>query len=321
MDKKLISIIIPAYNEEDCVDALYNGLTEVINKITKYDFEVIIVENGSYDDTFAKLLAIHKKDPRFKIIKLTRNCEVDCGVTAGLKFAKGDAAIITYADLEDPPHLFYQFIEKWEEGYKHVYGITNARQGSFLRKLNSKIFYYIINKLTKNVIPKNVADFRLVDQQVYREINHIAEKNRFLRGLFSWLNYDSIGINYDRNSKRAGGKSKAHTLLALSVAFKGIFSYSNFPLRIASIIGAATSMMSFCGIIYLVAQFMLFHNFPFKGFGTIICTILLLFGILFLLIGILGEYIALIYTEVKGRPLYIVDKVVGFNDKKDHDLT
>ena len=128
----------------------------MIDKINNYDFEVIIVENGSFDKTFDKLLEVNKKDHRFKILKLTRNCGGDGGISAGLKYASGDAAIITYADLEDPPSLFKDFIKKWEDGYYHVYGITKKRQGSFLRKINSKIFYYLINKLTNNIIPKNV---------------------------------------------------------------------------------------------------------------------------------------------------------------------
>ena len=318
MTKKLISIVIPAYNEEECVDKLYDALTAVINPITKYDFEVIIAENGSYDDTFSKLLKINQKDPRFKIVKLTRNCGCDIGISAGLKFAKGDAVVITYADLEDPPYLISQFLEKWEEGYKHVYGIIKARQGGFIRRMNSRIFYYLINKLTNDVVPKNVSDFRLIDKQVCREINGMSERNKFLRAMFAWLNYKSIGIPYDRNTVRAGGVSKAYTFMVISYAFKGIFSYSNIPLRVASFLGIITSSVSFLGILYFALQYTLFMNHPpFNGFGTIICLILLLFGIMFLLIGMLGEYIGLIYNEVRGRPLFVVDQLVGMEGKKD----
>lgn len=311
MAKKLISIVIPAYNEEDCIELLYQGLTAVIDTIPEYDFEVVIVENGSYDNTYPLLVALNRRDPRFKVVKLTRNCGGEGGITAGLHFVRGDACIITYADLEDPPHLMREFIAKWEEGYKHVYGITRQRQGSRLRKFNSKMFYMLINKLTNNVVPKNVADFRLVDRQVYQEINAITEKNRFLRGLFSWLNYKSVGIPYDRNLQRAGGESKASTLVVLALALKGIFSYSNFPLKIASILGGMTSALSFLAILYFLMQYLFFDNFPFSGFGTIMLAMLFLFSILFLLIGILGEYVALIYSEVKGRPLFIVDELVG----------
>lgn len=316
MDKKLISIVITAYNEEECIDHLYKALIEVIDSITKYNFEVIIVDNGSYDDTYAKLLALHQKDKRFKIVKLTRNCQADGGITAGLRFAKGDAAIITYADLDDPPSLFNEFIKKWEEGYKHVYGIIKRRNCGFLRNINSKIFYYIIGKLTKNMIPKNASDFRLVDKKVYQEINNISEKTRFLRALFAWTNFKSIGIDYNRNDKRAGGHSKAYTLDVIALALKSIFSYSNFPLKLASIIGGVTSVISFGSLIYFAIAHFGLSNSQFKGFEVIICAMLFLFSILFLLIGILGEYLALIYTEIKSRPLYIVEETIGFNSKE-----
>jgi dolichol-phosphate mannosyltransferase len=311
--RKLISIVIPAYNEEDCADALHQGVAAIIDKIAAYDFEVIIVDNGSHDNTFEAFERISEKDPRFKIVKLTRNCNPDGGISAGLHFAKGDAAIITYADLEDPPELFEQFIQKWEEGYQHVYGITRGRQGTWLRKFNAKLFYWLINKLTNNVIPKNVADFRLVDREVYKTMNRITEQNRFLRGLFSWMNYKSVGIEYDRNLKRAGGESKATTLVVIAVALRGIFVFSNFPLKIAGLVGLFTSLTAFAGMLYFAAQYFLFGGLPFSGFGTIICLMLFLFGMMFLFMGIIGEYIALIYDEVKGRPLFIVEKTVGIN--------
>ncbi|MEM6812438.1 MAG: glycosyltransferase family 2 protein [Pseudomonadota bacterium] len=310
--KKLISIVIPAFNEGDCVPILYEGIAKVIDQLNNYDFEVIIVDNGSFDHTFDELKKVSEKDNRFKILKLTRNCGPDGGISAGLKFAKGDAAIITYADLEDPPEMFAKFLEKWEEGYQHVYGITRARQGTWLRKQNAKLFYFLINKLTKNGVPKNVADFRLVDRKVYEAMNQITEKNRFLRGLFSWLNYKSIGIPYDRNLKRAAGKSKATTFVVIAVALRAIMIFSNFPLRIAGFVGGATSVFSFLGIIYFSTQYFLFDNLPFNGFGTIICFMLLMFGIMFMMIWIIGEYIALIYDEVKGRPLFLVEEAIGF---------
>jgi dolichol-phosphate mannosyltransferase len=309
--KKLISIVIPAYNEEACTAPLERGINGIIDSLPQYDFEVIIVENGSYDRTYEQLMEIHQRDGRYKIVKLTRNVGPENAICAGLQFARGDAAIITYADLEDPPHLMRDFIAKWEEGYKHVYGITRQRQGSRLRRFNSQLFYTIINRLTNNVVPKNVADFRLVDRQVYQEINLITEKNRFLRGLFAWLNYKSFGIEYDRNTTRAGGESKASTLVVLALALKAIFSYSNFPLKIASILGGVTGVLSLLAILYFIVQYLFFSNFPFSGFGTIVVLMLLMFSILFFLIGILGEYVALIYSEVKGRPLFVVDELVG----------
>lgn len=308
--KKLISIVIPAYNEEACIEPLYSALVAVINPLLQYDFEVVIVENGSYDRTYDRLRDIHAKDSRFKVVKLTRNCGAEGGITAGLHHVRGDAAIITYADLEDPPEMIGEFLGHWENGYKHVYGVTRQRQGSWLRKFNSRLFYMLINKLTDNIIPKNVADFRLVDRQVYEQINRITEQNRFLRGLFSWVNFKSMGIPYDRRN-RSGGKSKASTFVVLALALKGIFSYSNFPLKIASIMGSVTSGLSFLAVFYFALQYLFFDNLPFSGFATIVCLILFMFGLIFFFLGILGEYVALIYSEVKGRPLFIVDETLG----------
>ena len=311
MSKKLISVVIPAYNESDCIGILHSKLSEEFNKHENYHFEVIIVDNGSFDDTFAQIEKISNIDPRFKGVRITRNAKADGGISAGLKFASGDAAIITYADLEDPPEVFGKFIEKWEDGIPHVYGITKRRQGSFIRRFNSYLFYEIINKLTNNVVPKNVADFRLVDRKVYTELNNLTERNRFLRGLFSWLNFDSVGVEYDRKIKRAAGNSKASTIAVLRLALQGIFVFSTFPLRIASLVGITVSILSFLGISYFVFQYIFFSSLPFNGFGTLVCIILFAFGFLFTLIGILGEYIALIYDEVQGRPIYIVEKKCG----------
>jgi glycosyltransferase involved in cell wall biosynthesis len=311
MKNKLISIVIPAYNEEECIDALFARLSGVMNLLPNYDFEVIIVENGSHDKTYQKLLEVKKQDARFKILKLSKNFGADGGITAGLHFAKGDAAILTYADLEDPPELILDFVAKWEEGYKHVFGITKKRQGSFIRKFNSRLFYAIVNKLTNNLIPKNVSDFRLMDKQMYQEVNALSERNRFLRGMIASLGFKSIGIPYDRSSERAGGISKASTLLVLNLALRGIFAFTTAPLKIASILGIITSIVSFFGIVFFSIQYLFFETTKFAGFGTIICAILLLFGIVFIMLGIMGEYVGLIYNEVKKRPIFIVEEFIN----------
>jgi dolichol-phosphate mannosyltransferase len=311
MHEKLISIVIPAYNEEECVDLLHSRLHDVMAKLPKYNFEVIIVENGSEDKTFEKLLSIREKDSRFKILKLSKNFGSENAITGGLKFAKGDAVVITYADLEDPPELILDFVAKWEEGYQHVYGITQRRQGSALRRFNSRLFYMVINKLTNNLIPKNVADFRLMDKVMYEELNTMPERNRFLRGMVASLGFYSFGISYDRATERAGGTSKASTLHAIELAMKGIFSFTAVPLKIASIFGVITSFFAFCGILFFLFQYLFLETAKSAGFGTIICSILFMFGIVFIILGIMGEYIGLIYTEVKQRPTYVIDKFIS----------
>jgi glycosyltransferase involved in cell wall biosynthesis len=308
--KRLISIIVPAYNEQDNVDELASRLQAVFAVNAQYDFEAIIVENGSLDNTYEKLLAVYQKDPRFKIIQLARNFRMDGGVTAGLNFATGDAAIIMTADLQDPPELITEFIKKWEEGYENVFGIVTKRNGTnIIRRFNSQLFYKVANALTGGMVPKNVSDFRLIDRKVYKTINSIHERNRFMRGLFAWVGYKSIGVKHER-AERFAGVSGAHTFKVIELALKGIFAHSYFPLKLISIIGLAVSTFSFILLAWIVVK-AVFFGVPFAGYGTIMTVMLLMFGILFTMLGVVSEYIGLIYEEVKQRPNFIVRDKVG----------
>lgn len=308
--KKIISIVIPAYNEEDNIDELTKRLKYVFLENSEYDFEVIIVENGSQDNSYLKLLEIHKEDSRFKILQLARNFRMDGGVTAGLNYASGDAVVIMTADLQDPPELINKFIEKWEDGYENVYGIVIKRNGTnFIRKFNSQLFYKIANALTGGMIPRNVSDFRLVDKKVYRTINLMQERNRFVRGLFAWVGYKSIGIEHER-AERFAGVSGAHTLKVLELAMKGIFAHSYVPIKLISLIGVIVSLISFSLLLATIVK-AVFWGVPFHGYGTIMTMMLLMFGVLFIILGIISEYIGLIYEEVKQRPNYVVTNSHG----------
>ena len=308
--KKLISIVIPAYNEEECVDELAARLKTLFETELHYDFEAIIVENGSVDSTWDKLQKIATTDPRFKILKLSRNFRMDGGLTAGLDYIKGDACVLMTADLQDPPELISEFLRKWEAGWENIYGIVTKRGGTGpIRTLNSKMFYYVADKLTDGRIPKNASDFRLVDKKVYLAIKSMTERNRFVRGLFAWAGFKSIGIPMER-PPRFGGVSNAHTFGVIDLAFKGIFAHSYKPLRLITIFGIFLSAFSFLAIIPL-AIIWVTSGVPFAGFGTIISLFLLVIGILSLMIGILSEYIGLIYEEVKSRPNYIVSEYIA----------
>lgn len=310
--KKLISVVIPAYNEEDVLDELYRRLKNIIDSNTYYEFEIIIVENGSWDSSFDKLVQINKEDPRFKIVKLSKNFGCDGGITAGLKYAKGDAAVIMNADLQDPPEMITQFLKKWEEGYEIIYGIIEKREGvSFTRKILSKLAYEIIYNLTHEAIPKNASDFRLIDKKVYLIVNNMEEKNKFLRGIIAWTGFKQTGIPYERPARYAG-ETKAGFCTAFNVAMNGIFSFSYFPLHIATILGFVISAISF-GLIFLELAFFFIYGQIVPGFTTTIVLILFLFGMLFFLIGIVGIYIARIYDEVKQRPNFIVTDRIGLN--------
>jgi len=307
MSKKLISLIVPAYNEEDCVDELFNRLDAVFATEPQYDFEVVIVENGSLDSTWVKLQAIAEKDSRFKILKLSRNFRMDGGLTAGLDYIKGDACVLMTADLQDPPELIPQFLRYWEQGYENIFGVITKREGTGpIRTMNSKLFYWLAGKLTDGRIPRNASDFRLVDRKVYEAVKGMTERNRFVRGLFAWAGFNSIGVPMER-PPRFGGVSNAHTLKVLDLAFKGIFAHSYKPLRLITVFGFVLSGLSFISIVPLFFLW-LFVGVPFAGFGTLVGLFLLVFGIVSLMLGILSEYVGLIYEEVKARPNYVVSE-------------
>lgn len=311
--RKLISIVIPAYNERDNIQPLAARLQNVFAKNANYDFEVIVVENGSQDDSFEKLLAVHEQDNRFKVLQLARNFRMDGGLTAGMHYANGDALVIMTADLQDPPELISDFIHKWEEGYENVYGIVTKRVGTnWLRRLNSHLFYSIANFITDGMIPKNVSDFRLVDRKVYKTINTLEERNRFVRGLFAWVGYKSTGIHHER-APRVAGVSGAHTFKVISLALKGIFAHTFVPLKLILVMGLTMSALSFVSLIALVFRAVIYGT-PFPGFGTIVAVLLLMFGVLFTVLGVIAEYIGLIYEEVKQRPNFIVKTKIGLNE-------
>jgi glycosyltransferase involved in cell wall biosynthesis len=307
LSKKLISLIIPAYNEEDCVDELFTRLKNIFGTEPQYDFEVVIVENGSLDSTWAKLQNIAGQDSRFKILKLSRNFRMDGGLTAGLDYIEGDACVLMTADLQDPPELIPQFLRYWEQGYENIYGVITKREGTGpIRTMNSKLFYWLAGKLTDGRIPRNASDFRLVDKKVYIAVKGMTERNRFVRGLFAWAGFKSIGVPMER-PPRFGGVSNAHTLKVLDLAFKGIFAHSYKPLRLITVFGFILSALSFISILPLFFLW-LFVGVPFAGFGTLVGLFLLVFGIVSLMLGILSEYVGLIYEEVKARPNYVVSE-------------
>ena len=310
MPKKLISLIIPAYNEEDCVDELAKRLKAVFHSEPQYDFEAVIVENGSIDATWEKLQRIAEEDSRFKILRLSRNFRMDGGLTAGLDYVTGDACVLMTADLQDPPEMIPTFLRKWEEGYENIFGIVTKREGTGpIRTMNSKMFYWLAGKLTDGRIPRNASDFRLVDKKVYEAVRGMTERNRFVRGLFAWAGFNSIGIPMER-PPRFGGVSNAHTFKVLDLAFKGIFAHSYKPLRLITVFGFLLSAISFMSIIPLFFLWV-FVGVPFAGFGTLVGLFLLVFGIVSLMLGILSEYVGLIYEEVKARPNYVVSEFLG----------
>ena len=310
MEKKLLSIVIPVYNEEENINELIKQLTNFIDKHKKYHFEIIMVENGS-DDTSYKLLTNHaKKDTRIKVLQLSRNFTVEGGLLAGIHFAKGDAIITMMADLQEPIEIIDEFIKKWEEGYEIIYGIVKKRTAGMARNFCSVFFYKIINQLTNNMFPENAADFRLIDKKVSLALNSMQEHNIYLRGLIAWTGFRQIGIPFDRK-KRFAGKSKAHFLPVLDLALNGIFSFSYVPLRIVTFLGTTITIFSFLLFIYYLILFIIYGRVV-PGLTTIILVMLFMFGLLFFALGIISEYLLRIYNEVKQRPNFIVKNKINF---------
>lgn len=309
-DRLTVSVVVSAYDEESVIDELCRRLRGVFDAQPGYEFEAILVDNGSLDATWAEIVKARQLDERFLGVQLARNFGTDGGLTAGLEYARGDAAITMCADLQDPPELIAEFIKFWEQGYENVYGIVTKRRGTgILRRTNSQLFYRVMHALTGGAFPKNVSDFRLVDRKVYETVRGMREHNRFLRGMFFWTGFKSIGVEHER-PPRFAGRSKASTLYVLELAVRSILAYSYLPLRFITVVGLVVSVFSFGSLLATVVR-VLVWGVPFPGFGTILSVILLMFGFLFTMLGVVAEYVGLIYEEVKGRPNFVVRQTLG----------
>ncbi len=308
--KKKISFVIPVYNEEEVIPQLTHEVSKFMHLHNDYDFEAIFVENGSEDDSFKLLKQTAKKEKRFKILQLSKNFGCDGGIAAGMQEVEGDACVMMMADLQEPIELVDKFIEKWEKGYEIVYGVVRGRTASKIRNLSSIMFYKIINFLTKNMFPENASDFRLIDKKVYDSINLMKEQNKYLRGLVMWTGFKHTGVLFDRKDRFAG-KSKADLITVANVALNGMFSFSYLPLRMVSFLGIGITIFSLIMIIFYLYLFLI-HGREAPGVATIILLILILFGILFFVLGIISEYIVRIYDEAKGRPTHIVKSKINF---------
>ena len=316
--KKLITVVIPAWNEIEVIDELARRLKELMARQSKYNFEIIIVENGSWDGSWELLQEIHSMDSRFKNVQLSRNFMADGGVMAGLDLASGDAAIVMNADLQDPPELIDAFIEKWEQGYEIVYGLIEKRKGEPKSKVLASNFYYnFIHWITGGTIPKHASDFRLLDRKVYLGVSHMREHNRFTRGLSIWAGFQQTGIPFIR-PPRFAGESKAPLSDLIEEAWNGIFAYSHAPLKLPLHIGWLLLLAS---LFTVVVGYISNNELGlFSGLG-IPAMLLALFGLVFIAIGILGAYVARIHDEVRDRPNYIIRQTEGFDpptQERDH---
>jgi glycosyltransferase involved in cell wall biosynthesis len=303
--QKSIAVVAPVFNEEECILEFIKQITEVFDNNQEYSWRLILVENGSTDESWNLISAARQARKDIDVIRLSRNFGMDAGLIAGLKFAKEDAVILMVSDLQDPPWAIPLFVKKWQEGFDNVFAIVSKRNGvPLLRRINSQIFYLIANKMTGNLIPKNVSDFRLLSRRCYQQLIRLEEANPILRGLIAWLGFESTGIRVER-APRFGGKSKAYSWKVIGLGIRAILAHSLIPLRFISLMGAVLSVGSILTLIMTTLLF-LTSGVPFPGFGTLLSVIVLLFGILFSMLGMIAEYVGMIYQEVKGRPNFIV---------------
>lgn len=305
------SIVVPVYNEELIISETYRRLKEVMDQ-TNEDYELIFVNDGSKDSSHDLIYSICKKDKRVKLLDFSRNFGHQIAISAGLDNASGNAVVVIDADMQDPPEVILQMIEKWKEGYDVVYGTRIKREGEpILRRLAIKVFYRLMKKLTNYDIPVDVGDFRLIDKKVCNIIRSLPEKNRYLRGLVSWVGFKQTSIEYTRQG-RIGGESKYPLNKLISLALSGITSFSYKPLRLASYLGFILSTLSFIYLVRVIYE-KLFTNLEVVGWASSIAVSLFFNGIIFIILGVMGEYIGKIYEETKNRPLYILKEKTGFD--------
>jgi len=299
---KIISVVIPCYNESQVLRITNERLEKILTEL-KLTYELIYVDDGSEDDTGLIIGDLTQKNKNIRFIKLSRNFGHQIAVTAGIDSAEGDAVIIIDADLQDPPELIPEMVNMWKKGADVVYGVRKVRKGeSYFKLTTANLFYKIIAKLSETEIPKNTGDFRLIDRKIVEIFKKMPERDRFIRGMISWIGFNQVPLYYDRE-KRIAGETKYPITKMIALALDGIISFSRKPLKVALYIGITLSLLSFIGIIYALIS-RLFGNAWVPGWTLLFMTVLLIGGFQMIFLGLIGEYIGRIYNESKNRPLY-----------------
>lgn len=310
----LLSVIVPCYNEEAVLPTTHERLSGALAALADLDLELIYVDDGSTDNTFQWLAQLQATDPRVRVLRLSRNFGHQVAVTAGIAEALGDAAVIIDADLQDPPEVIPEMIKLWREGHDVVYGSRITRAGESRFKLwTAKGFYRLINRLSDTEIPVDTGDFRLLDRKVVNTLVAMPERGRFLRGMVSWVGFKQTPVYYKREARHAG-RSKYPLVKMIKFGMDGILSFSVLPLRLASLTGFIAIWIAIAGIIVtLVARITGIYHLQFiRGWASIFVAVLFMGGVQLLCLGLIGEYLGRIYTEVKQRPLYAIRDRLGF---------
>ena len=313
------SFVIPLHNEEETFPELLRRLADVMDELEGVS-EVIFVDDGSTDSTWGLLVAARAADPRVKLLRLSRNFGHQVAITAGLDAAGGEAVIVMDGDLQDPPEVALQLVARWREGFDVVYAVRKERRGeSAIKRLTSRWFYRILNRISPIKTPPDVGDFRLVSRKALDAFRRLGERNRYARGMFAWIGLPQSGVEYVRDARYAG-TTKYSTRKMFGLAADAIVSFSAAPLRLALSVGMVFSLVAFVGGIWALGA-RLTSAYTVPGWASLLAAILFFSGVQLVVLGLVGEYIARIYDEVKARPLYIVQEAVGMVVARDEELT
>jgi glycosyltransferase involved in cell wall biosynthesis len=309
-----ISCIVPVHNEAELIKEFLISLADQLTKLSAR-YEILVVDDGSNDNTVEQILSLtNKQKLPVKLLVLSRNFGKEQALTAGLDHCQGDLAILIDADFQHPLTLLTDFMEKWREGYQMVYGVRNDRASeSWLKRYPAQLFYYLINKTSRLTIPANAGDFRLLDRQVIDAIKALPERRRLMKGLYAWVGFKSIAVPFDVANRSAGQSSWKVSKLT-NLALTGLTSFTEFPLRLMATSGLLIAFCSFIYALWIIAETLIWGN-TVPGWATVVVAIIFFGGVQLLAIGVLGEYIAGIFNEVKQRPLYIVQQRYGFTAK------
>lgn len=313
---KKITIIVPSYNEEESIPYLYDRLNTMMNNLNNYAFEVLFVNDGSKDKTLELIKELRSKDKRISYVNFSRNFGKETAMIAGLDYATGDCVIFIDADLQDPPELIPELIKYWEEGYDDVYARRNSRKGeTFLKKFTSKMYYKVLQSLTRVEIQKDTGDFRLLDKRCVNALKKLRESQRCSKSMFSWIGYNKKEVRYDRDP-RIAGKTKWNYKKLVDLAIDGITAFTTSPLRVSTFLSIPTFLAFLIYLIYVIVEAVKLST-GIQAIQVLILLILFFFGTMMLLIGIVGEYLGRIFNETKNRPLYFVDE---YNGEKEQNL-
>ena len=305
-----VSIVIPFYNEEDVLPILFERMDEFMAARPGYDWEVLMINDGSADRSLEMVKAKHEADKRWRYVDLSRNFGKEIAMMAGFDHTTGDCAVLMDADLQDPPEVIDDMLKLWEQGFDDVYGRRADRgKESWMRKFLSLQFYKLLQRTTKIPVLQNTGDFRLLDRICIDALCQMRETQRYTKGLYCWIGYKKAEVVFDRGD-RAAGSTKWNFFKLFGLAIEGITSYTTAPLRFATIVGVVASFLSFLFLIFYLGKALLWGD-PVQGFPTLICMLLFIGGLILLCLGILGEYIGRIFSETKGRPAYFVREIDG----------